>query len=99
MSRTGLLVCTPGHAIMNSQPTCGGGQSMLLRHALRGVFGRSSTTRRRGARRTEPRSARRRLAVEALEDRVLLSYTFTLIEDTSPDSLFSAIPFVSSINN
>src|SRR5215213_3285565 len=38
-----------------------------------------------------PRPAPRRLALEAVEDRMLLSYSFTPIADTGPGSLYGAL--------
>lgn len=54
-------------------------------------------TRRRPSPRQRP--AARRLILEALEDRMLLSYTFTPIADTSPGSPYSGLEVGQAIND
>src|SRR5260370_23975968 len=65
-----------------------GGRIMDLLNALRG------RTRRRAAQRRFPCQAVRtqRLVLEALEDRMLLSYSFALVADDGPHSPFAWFP-------
>src|SRR5687767_9736034 len=62
---------------------------------------RPNTPHTRTQRRPSPRlqTATCRLTLEALEDRMLLSYTFTPIADTSPDSPYSGLVVGQAIND
>src|SRR5262249_31036786 len=69
---------------------------MFFVNTLRGL-GRPSAERRKGPQRSADRSRlTRQLSVERLEDRMLLSYSFTLIADNTGD--ISGFPFVPAIN-
>jgi hypothetical protein len=58
-----------------------------------------SSPRTQARRRTAPRPPARRLTLEALEDRLVLSYTFAPIADTSPGSLYSGLEMRPAIND
>src|SRR4029079_12773344 len=62
---------------------------------------RPSSLHTRSRRRPSPaeRPAVRRLSVEPLEDRTLLSYTFTPIADTSPGSPYSGLEVGQAVND
>jgi Cadherin domain len=64
---------------------------MWLSSILNSLIPGPSHTRTRRRPLSRQRPTGHRLTLEALEDRLVLSYTFTPIADTSPDSLYSGL--------